>query len=331
MRATASAHPNIALIKYWGKRDERLALPATSSLSLTLDLAPTVTTVELSPEAHSDDVRWGRGADLRTMSAAEATRVVGFLDLVRAAAGRMEPAVVSTANEIPTGAGLASSASGFAALALAAATAYGLDLSPRELSRLARRGSGSASRSIFGGLVQWHAGHDDESSYAEPIDDGGLELGLVVVVLTGERKAVGSREAMRRTVETSPYFEPWTRAVPEQLAQMRSALASGDLRAVGEIAESNALRMHATMLGALPPVRYWNEGTIEALDVVSRLREDGVDAYATMDAGPNVKILCHRREADDVAERVRGDLRHRLGARDVLVAGAGPGASLIDA
>src|SRR5690349_1560469 len=163
--ATAVAHPNIALIKYWGKSDEKLFLPRTDSLSMTLDIFPTTTRVRLAPEAGHDTVVFnGRPAT------GEAERRIGaFLDLVRERAKRPERAVVETENTVPTGAGLASSASGFAALALAASAVYGLDGDPRSLSRLARRGSGSASRSVFGDFAVWHAGTDDMSSYAEPV------------------------------------------------------------------------------------------------------------------------------------------------------------------
>lgn len=321
MSITALAHPNIALIKYWGKRDEALSLPATGSLSLTLDVAPTRTTVTLAPQADQDVARWQGSA----MTGRELQRVQSFLDLVREHAGRSERAVVETANEIPTGAGLASSAAGFAALALAASRAYGLQLDGRELSRLARRGSGSAARSIFGGLAVWHPGEDDASSYAEPLPAGDLELAMVVAVLTSARKAVGSREAMRRTVATSPFFPAWVQSVPGELTQMRQAIARGDVSAIGELAEANALRMHATMLGAVPPVRYWNADTVVALDLVAQLREEGVEAYATIDAGPNVKVLCRPDDAPAVAQR----LAAAFDGLELLVAGPGPGAHLL--
>lgn len=320
--AVALAHPNIALVKYWGKRDERLALPATGSLSLTLDVAPTRTSVALAPGAGRDEARWAEGP----MSAGEAARISAFLDLVRERAGSRVPAVVETVNEIPTGAGLASSAAGFAALAAAAAAAYGLHPDPRELSRLARRGSGSAARSVFGGFVQWHAGRDDHGSYAEPVPAGEFRIALVVAVLAAGRKAVGSREAMRRTVQSSPYYPAWVEHVPRDLREMRLAVERGDFTAVGELAESNALRMHATMLGAVPPVRYWNPDTVAALDLVAAMREEGLEAYATMDAGPNVKVLCLPRDA----EAVRARIADALPAADVLVSGHGPGVRLLE-
>jgi len=317
--ATAVAHPNIALVKYWGKRDERLILPRSSSLSMTLDVFPTTTTVRLDPNADTDVV---------ALSGEARSRVVAFLDLVRELAGRTEFAVVDTRNTVPTGAGLASSASGFAALAMASAAAYGLDLDATALSRLARRGSGSAARSIFGGFAVWHAGEGanaagDLASYAEPVPVSGLDPALVVALVDTGPKAVSSRAAMRRTVDTSPLYRAWADSSGADLLDMSVALRRGDLDAVGEIAERNALGMHATMLAARPAVRYLSPATLEVLDGVLALRRDGVPAYATMDAGPNVKVLCHRADADRVAEMVGA-----AGRCPTVVARPGPGAHL---
>ncbi|MBC2900343.1 diphosphomevalonate decarboxylase [Streptomyces cupreus] len=327
-RATAVAHPNIALIKYWGKRDEHLVLPRVDSLSMTLNVFPTTTSVRLAPRSGSDMVTLnGRPA------AGEALRrIVDFLDLVRERAGLAHRAVVDSENTVPTGAGLASSASGFAALAVAAAAAYGLDLDATALSGLARRGSGSASRSVFGGFAVWHAGPDagsaeeaDRSSYAEPVPVGDLDPALVVAVVDAGPKPVSSRAAMRRTVDTSPLYEPWAVSSQADLIEMRAALLAGDIEAVGEIAERNALGMHATMLAARPAVRYLSPATLTVLDSVLRLRQDGIPAYATMDAGPNVKVLCRRVDADRVAEAVCV----AVPGGAVHIAEPGPGARLL--
>ncbi|WP_331725814.1 diphosphomevalonate decarboxylase (plasmid) [Streptomyces xanthophaeus] len=327
--ATAVAHPNIALIKYWGKRDEQLFLPWTSSLSMTLDIFPTTTLVRLDAEAGHDEV---------TFNGVPATgeaqrRIVAFLDLVRERAGLTHRAVVDTRNTVPTGAGLASSASGFAALAVAASAAYGLGLDETGLSRLARRGSGSASRSIFGGFAAWNAGthtappaEADLSSYAEPVPAAEIDPALVIAVVNAGPKDVSSRTAMRRTVDTSPLFEPWAESSRDDLVEMRAALLRGDLDAVGEIAERNALGMHATMLGARPAVRYLSPASLTVLDSVLQLRRDGISAYATMDAGPNVKVLCHRADAERVAEVVRS----AAAGGSVHVAGPGLGARLLN-
>ncbi|MFI8537490.1 diphosphomevalonate decarboxylase [Streptomyces aquilus] len=327
--ATAVAQPNIALIKYWGKSDEQLFLPRTDSLSMTLDIFPTTTRVRLAPGAARDTVTFN--GEVATGEAER--RITAFLELVRERSGRTERADVDTQNTVPTGAGLASSASGFAALAVAAAAAYGLELDATGLSRLARRGSGSASRSIFGGFAVWHAGQAggspeeaDLSSYAEPVPAADLDPALVIAVVNAGPKEVSSRVAMRRTMDTSPLFEPWAVSSGADLADMRVALERGDLAAVGEIAERNALGMHATMLAARPAVRYMSPASLTVLDSVLQLRRDGVAAYATMDAGPNVKVLCPRADAERVAEAVRA----AAPGRAVHIAGPGRGARLLD-
>lgn len=323
--AVAVAYPNIALVKYWGKRDETLFLPVTGSLSMTLDIFPTTTAVRLV-DGPADTVELNDTAATGTAL----SRVENFLDLVRALAGRSERAAVVTRNAGPTGAGLASSASGFAALATAAAAAYGLDLDGRALSRLARRGSGSASRSIFGGFAVWHAGEGDGeagdlSSFAEPIGGDELDPALVVAVVAAGAKSVSSRVAMRRTTETSPFYRPWAESSVLDLAEMRTAVANGDLAAIGEIAERNALGMHATMLTARPGIRYLSPHSLAVLDAVQALRADGIVAYATIDAGPNVKVLCARADAPTVAATIEalGDFVATTTAH------IGPGARLI--
>jgi diphosphomevalonate decarboxylase len=323
--ATAVAHPNIALIKYWGKRDEQLMIPYVDSLSMTLDVFPTTTTVRLAPGEGTDSVSLGgRPAEGET-----AKRVTVFLDLLRELAGRDEAAVVDTHNSVPTGAGLASSASGFAALALAGAAAYALDLDPIALSRLARRGSASASRSIFGGFAVCHAGRGtaaeaDLGSFAKPVVVPDFDPAMVIVVVNAGTKAVSSRVAMRRTTETSPLYQAWADSSAIDLAEIRTALLHGDLDMVGEIAERNALGMHATMLAARPAVRYLSPATMTVLDCVLHLRADGVSAYATMDAGPNVKVLCHRTDESRVAEA----LRTTAPGCPVITAHRGPAARL---
>jgi diphosphomevalonate decarboxylase len=320
LSATAVAHANIALVKYWGKRDADLVLPWTGSLSMTLDAFSTRTTVR--PGADEDRVT----LDGVLVTGEQHRRVVAFLDLVRARAGRSGKAVVDSWNTVPTGAGLASSASGFAALAVAAAAAHGLDLDATALSRLARRGSGSAARSVFGGFAVWHAGHDDASSYAEPVPSTGFAPAMVIAVVDTGHKSVSSREAMRRTVETSPLYRSWVDSAAADLADMRAAVSHGDLDAVGEIAERNALGMHATMLAARPAVRYLSPATVAVLDSVLELRRAGVSAYATMDAGPNVKILCHPADAGRVVEACTTAAKHC----STVVAGLGPAARLVE-
>ncbi|WP_260334649.1 diphosphomevalonate decarboxylase [Streptomyces beigongshangae] len=323
-RATAVAHPNIALVKYWGKHDEDLVLPLADSLSMTLDVFPTTTTVRLTPH---------RDHDTLLLDGVPATdevlhRVVAFLTLLRTRTGRTAPAVVETHNTVPVGAGLASSAAGFAALALAAATAYGADLSAPGLSRLARRGSGSACRSVFGGFVWWHAAHPDDpdpdrASYAEPLPDVRLDLAMIVVMLHTGAKPTSSRDAMRRTVRTSPLFPDWIAATREDVPAMRACLEDGDLERAGAIAERNALGMHATMESATPPVVYRTAASHRLLDHVRALRDRGEQTWATMDAGPNVKVLCPAAEAPRIAAELAA-----VSGCPTVVAHPGPAAAL---
>lgn len=316
MIRTARAHPNLALIKYWGKRDEELILPAAGSLSLTLDQYPTTTTVET--HTGEDDSFSLNEAE---MSGVAQTRVTRFLDRVRELAGSQLRARVTSINEAPTAAGLASSASGFAALATAASAAYGLNLDARELSRLARRGSGSACRSICTGIAVWHAGQDDETSFAEQIS--APDLSMVIVTIDAREKAVSSRVAMRETARTSPYYADWVRSTESTLDNMIIACESGDVQRIGELTELNALRMHAAILASDPPIRFMQPRSFEVFDRVAELRKRGVFAWATADAGPNVAVLTLPAEAEHLAEALReyGETR---------VAHAGRGAYLIE-
>lgn len=326
--ASARAGTNIALVKYWGKRDAALNLPATGSLSLTLADLGTHTTVRFRPEAGAE------AADRVTLDGAPAdakaaARVARFLDLVRALAGTRAAADVSSRNSVPTAAGLASSASAFAALAIAATSAAGVRLSPSLLSALARRGSGSAARSIFGGFVEMTPGERPDGADAVArglLDESAWDVRLVVALTADGAKLVSSTEAMDRTARTSPYHPAWVAAVPGDLAAARAAIAARDLDALGAVAERSALRMHASALAAEPPVLYFNPATVAAIQRVWALRAAGTAAYVTVDAGPHVKVLC----AEDGATRVAATLADVPGVRRTLVARPGPGARATD-
>jgi diphosphomevalonate decarboxylase len=322
---TARACANIALVKYWGKRDARLNLPAAGSLSLTLDALVTTTQVAFDAALAADEVV----LDGAPAAPADVARVSGFLDLVRAAAGTATRARVVSRNEFPTASGLASSASGYAALAVAAAGAAGLEMSPRALSVLARRGSGSAARSLFGGFVRMHAGRADggDDAFAEPIASPLTErVRLVIAVVGGGvAKAHGSRSAMDHTAATSPLYRAWLELVPRDLAAAEAALAAGDLEQLGAITEGNALAMHASAIAARPAVIYWQPATLAALAEVRALRAAGHAAWATMDAGPHVKVLTSAAEAGAVVAALRGV----AGVTDVSIAAAGGPAAII--
>lgn len=304
--ATASANSNIALIKYWGKADLANQVPTTSSLSLTLGGTRTRTTVSFDGGADGGDAvlingsePWGTARD----------RVVRFMDLVRERAGVTERATVSSVSTVPLAAGLASSAAGFAALAAAASRAAGLELDDAGLSRLARRGSGSATRSVFGGLAVWHAGTDDATSYAEAVPGAeDLDLAMVVITLETGRKSISSSKAMQATMTTSPLYPAWVEASAKDLEEALAAVAARDLPRLGAVAEGNALGMHAAMAAARPAILYWLPGTVEAIHAVAALREEGLPAWVTIDAGPNVKVITSGARAEEVAVALRDRL-----------------------
>lgn len=324
-QATARAHANIALVKYWGKRQETLHLPTNGSLSLTLDGLYTTTTVAFDDALAADTfVRDGA-----PRSGGEAERVSRFLDLVRERAGLTTRARVTSRNDVPTAAGLASSASGFAALAAAASRAAGLALAPAELSALARRGSGSACRSIFGGFAEWRKGEraDGTDSHGVPLaGPDHWDVRMVVTLLSAAPKSRSSRDGMRDTVQTSPFYPGWLATVDFDLQAARAAIAGRDLEALGTVAERSALKMHATMLGARPPFTYWQPATMAVMQAVWALREAGTPAWLTIDAGPNVKVLT---DPAHVAA-VEAALRAVPGVEGLVTCGPGPGVAWLD-
>lgn len=318
------AHTNIALIKYWGKKDEELILPLNNSLSLTLDAFYTETSVKFDSSLEEDIFY----LDGEQQPVKNDVKVNTVMDLVREKANIQAPAYIESVNHVPTAAGLASSASGLAALAGAASLAAGLDLSPTELSRLARRGSGSASRSIYGGFAEWLAGDSDETSYAVPIDDADWDIGMIFILLNREKKKVSSREGMKLTVETSPFMEGWVRSAATDLKEMKEAIANKDFTELGKITKRSAARMHATTLGALEPFSYLQPKSLQAIRLIQSLREeDGLSCYFTMDAGPNVKVLCRLSES----RQIQKALQEVFGEENVIISQVGPGIKEIDA
>jgi len=319
---TARANVNLALVKYWGKRDPALNLPATGSISITLG--------GLSVET---DVAFGDTGDDRLeiqgepAAGEEASRLATFLDLVRSEAGLRAGARVSTRATVPRGIGLASSAATFAALALAATRAAGLALEPPALSVLARRGSGSAARSVYGGFVEWHRGkrQDGSDSLAEPLaPPDHWDIRVVVAVTDAAPKAVSSRVGMARAA-SSPLYPAWVEGAEADLAEARAAIRSRDLEALGLLAEHSALKMHAVGLGARPPLLYWRGATIECMHRVWALRQEGTRAFLSIDAGPQVKVLCVPGDAPRVADA----LGAVPGVQRVLTCALGGGVELV--
>ncbi len=323
--AQAQAQPNIALVKYWGKRDSALNLPASGSLSITLDALRTCTRVEFDSTLAHDELLLDGVQDPAAL-----VRVSDCLDLLRARAGIALHARVGTHNNFPTGAGLASSASGFAALVLAGSAALGLALDPRELSILARRGSGSAARSIFGGFVGMAAGEraDGEDAFASPLLTAAQWPLCVVVAITSTRaKSVGSTTGMECSRRTSPFHAAWLAGADADLASARHALEQRDFAELAAVSEHSCMKMHAVMLASRPALVYWNGATVECLNVVRALRErDGVPVFFTIDAGPQLKAVC----LPSAASRVAAALGAVAGVESVLTSALGPGARLLD-
>jgi diphosphomevalonate decarboxylase len=304
---TAFAPSNIALCKYWGKRDAVLNLPVNSSLSISLGHLGTRTEIRSlameqtfqsahgqagTPAPHENPDLVYLNGQLQPSDSSFVQRTGSFLNLFRSMLGHVK-FEVRTENNIPTAAGLASSASGFAALVMALDDLAGWGLDKKQLSMLARLGSGSAARSVYNGFVQWHAGiHPDGSdSFAGPLSDTWPEFRIGVLELSGAPKPIGSRDGMNRTVETSELYKSWPQQAAADLATIRTAIAARDFLLLGKTAERNALAMHATMLAAWPPLLYLQPETIAQIHKVQQLRAEGLDVYLTMDAGPNIKLL----------------------------------------
>lgn len=316
--ATATACSNIALVKYWGKSARGGNLTAVPSLSLTLDALRTTTRVCFDPALSEDCVQIGG----QRVDGSPRARVVGLLDQVRTLAGVSSFAEVESENDFPTASGLASSASGFAALAQGAQAALGLDLSAPAVSQLARRASASAARSVFPGFVELLA----EAEAAQPIGAWpGLDPIMIVAVTTLGPKATGSTAGMLHTQTTSPYYPAWLRDASKLFEEGKRALLSGDWEALGSVMERSTWRMHASMLAADPPLWYLREATLRVIESVVALRKAGTAAFYTMDAGPHVKVLTLRPDA----ELVRRTLEAVPGVERVLLSGPGPGAFVV--
>ncbi|GAB4548706.1 MAG: diphosphomevalonate decarboxylase [Anaerolineae bacterium] len=322
-KATAIAHPNIAFIKYWGNHDEALRLPANPSLSMNLGDLVTTTTLAFDEGLGGDEVV----IDEQPAGESARARVSAHLDLVRQRAGLKAPARVVSRNNFPTGAGVASSASGFAALTVAACAAAGLDLSQAELSALARRGSGSASRSLPGGYTEWLMGRGNASSFARTVAPAShWDLRDLVVVVSREHKAVGSSRGHGLAV-SSPLHQARLAAVPAMLAGCKRALLARDLSAMGVLIEQDAVMMHAVMMTSRPPLYYWTPETIAVIQAVQRWRAEGLPVYYTIDAGPNVHLICQARDAAAVEAQARA----LPGVLDILISGPGGPAHLVEA
>lgn len=326
-KATAIAPANIAFIKYWGARDLARAIPNNPSISMTLERCFSRCTVEHLRDGRVHEVLLaGAGGALLQPPMEFARRVLEHLDRLREATKVSGAFRVATTNSFPSSAGLASSASGFAALTLAVAGALGLRLSDRELSELAREsGSGSAARSALGGYVQWPAGEDEEHCYAVRIaapED--WELRDVIAIVDDGPKPASSLEGHGRA-ESSPYYAVRQSLLPSRLERVKAAIARRSLSELGPVLEEEAIDLHLIAMSSRPPIFYWKPGTIAVLQAIRELRADGFDAFATIDAGANVHAICEPAAEGRVAARlealpeVRSVVRDRVGQGPRLV------------
>lgn len=297
------APSNIALCKYWGKRDAELNLPINSSLSVSLGHLGSKTRLTVL-DGPADQVILN--GELQAADSAFARKVTSFIDLFRRDADHRIK--VETENNIPTAAGLASSASGFAALMQAVNEFYNLELDLQLQSAFARMGSGSASRSLFNGFVEWQMGQreDGMDSVAAPLDSRWPDLRIGLVKVSTAQKPVDSRSGMNRTVATAHLYQSWPIQAAADLVQLHRAIAEQDFTLLGSTAEQNALSMHATMIASWPPLLYWQADSVTAMHKIWQLRADGLELYFTMDAGPNLKILFNAADETAVLEQFPG-------------------------
>ncbi|MCH7829460.1 MAG: diphosphomevalonate decarboxylase [Proteobacteria bacterium] len=317
MRATAIAQPNIALIKYWGKRDVVRNLPAVGSISITLSELQTQMSVDLDTDLPGDVLLVNGGEEPRFLP-----RISACLnDLL---GEQRSFARISSHSNFPMAAGLASSASAFSALTMAAAGAADLSLSTRELARIAGRASGSAARSLYGGFVELK--NDGDSIELESLMDAeSWPLQVVLAITDTGRKETGSTEAMEISRKTSPFYDDWIVRQATDLDAARTAIEQRDFAGLAAIAEHNCLKMHSIMWASRPPIVYWKAATMRCLQTVRRLQGEGRSVFFTIDAGPQVKAVC----LPEDTEVVREALSTTPGVKQVMTSGLGAGARLV--
>jgi diphosphomevalonate decarboxylase len=323
MQASAIAHPNVALIKYWGKQDVVENIPAVGSLSLTLAGLETRTTVSFDSSLESDQVTINGEIDRRASAQAQQC-----LDLLRRQTDCDLSARIESTNNFPTAAGLASSASGYAALVKAASAALALDLDTAELADIARHGSGSAARSFYPGIVALQCREQESrvviecESVASPTD---WPLVVVVAITSTQMKATGSTEGMERSRLTSPYYSAWVDTHANDLEAGLRCVANRDFFQLADLSEHSCLKMHAVAQSSIPPLLYWSGATVDVMRRIQELRADKVPVFFTVDAGPQVKAVC----LPECVEEVSHELAAMPGVIDVLVAPLGLGARVV--
>lgn len=321
MKTTAVSPSNIAFIKYWGKKDSKLNIPYNDSISMNLDSCLTKTSTEFNPSLKADKVFIGG----KEVLGEKKDRVTNILNIVRKKAGIKTFAKVETENNFPSDAGIASSASGFSALALSASRAASLNLSEKELSVLARMGSGSACRSIPDGFTYWKKGKSGDTSYAFQIAKPGFwDLRDIIAVTSLTGKKTSSTEG-HSLVKTSPYFEKRIKGIEKRTLSLKKALLKRDFKTFGELLEEEAVDLHVMAMTSHPAVFYWNSGTMSVMHKIFELREKGVSCYFTMDAGPNVHVICEGKNE----KRIKKEIEKLPEVEKVIVNKPGKGARIV--
>ncbi len=325
MKVTVKANANIALTKYWGKKNDGLKTPWNSNTSVTLEGLETTTTVEFSDKYKEDIFILDKKEYFKGQ--AEYDEVVEQLNIIRKKANINTKAKTVSENNFPTAAGFASSASGLAALTFAASKAIGLNLSTKELSILARMGSGSASRSLIDGFAIWHSGETSESSFAEQIKpkEHWPEFRILGCVISKKQKKVKSRAGMKQSVETSPIFKTWYQEAEKDAKKMVELIKEKNFKELGRLAQDNCILMHACAMTTRPSIFYWQAGTIEVIHKILELQDQGIEAYFTIDGGPQAKIICQQKDVEFLKKELNS-----IGVNEIIECKPGTGPRIVD-
>lgn len=321
-KETAIAPSNIAFTKYWGRKDEEQRLPENGSISMSLSDLLTTTTVEFAPGYSQDEVVINGGG----LEPDEAERVIKHLDRVRKLANISLKAKVVSNNNFPSGTGLSSSASGFAALSLAASKAAGLDLSEKDLSILARQGSGSACRSIPGGFVEWLDGDTSETSYATQIFPANHWAIADVVAVVSEGKKEVSTSVGQQSATSSRFMQVRLAHMRETNEEVKKLMGERDFQGFGELIEAEALELHTIMLTQKPALIYWTPGTLNIMKLTAHWRAEGLPVYFTINTGQDIHLICEQENVD----KVKAKLKEIEEVRDIIVNLPGEGTRLTD-
>lgn len=325
MKITVKANANIALTKYWGKKNDELKTPWNSNTSVTLEGLETTTTVEFS-ENYKED-KFILDEKEYKVGQEEYTEVKEHLDIIRKKANSNLYAKVVSKNDFPTAAGFASSASGLAALTFAATKAIGLELDTKELSIIARMGSGSASRSLIDGFAIWHSSETSEGSFAQQIapKEHWLEFRILGCVISKKQKKIKSRAGMSQSVKTSPIFQNWYTTAEKDAQKMVELIKEKNFEELGKLAQDNCILMHACAMTTRPSIFYWQAATLEVIHKILELQDLGHKVYFTIDGGPQVKVICLAKDVDFLKEELS-----KIGVDEIFECRPGTGPRVVE-